>query len=138
MKKVYLTVLYTAVFCLTGTKSYSGDVDYLGYQDRVNLFAELAISAKSCESAGMKVNWEDMEKISDQLIADAIRSGIDVTFAESLIVSSLREKRKNEDFLLKHYQENSGKINEFTEHWGKRCYKLATNKLTKKYIQFKK
>lgn len=139
MRKIYVTFFCLSASCLTATKSYSEDVDYLSYQDRVNLFTELAVSAKSCESAGMKVNWEDIKKIPDQLIADAIRSGIDVdTFAEPLIVNSIREKRENEDFLVKHYQENPDKMDEFAEHWAKRCHKLATHKLTKKYIQLKK
>lgn len=43
-------------------QAFSGDVDYLGYADRVNLLTELAISAKSCERTGMIVDWDKVRE----------------------------------------------------------------------------
>lgn len=56
----------------------------------------------------MIVDWDKISKIPDRLKADAIREGVDVEMAQSLIINSLREKRDNETFLAQYYNEKKG------------------------------
>ncbi|MFM2481962.1 hypothetical protein [Celerinatantimonas sp. YJH-8] len=129
--------LIALIMLVLSIQAFSDEVDSPDYTERVNLLTELAVSVKSCEHAGMIVDWDKVKKIPDQLQADAIREGIDVKFAQSLMLQALREKMKNEAHVVKYYQNHPDKADAFVEYWGKRCADLATNAVTKEYIRVK-
>ena len=133
----FVKKLLFLIIILASAQARSSGVDYIGYLDRVKLLTELVVSAKSCENFEMIVDWERFEKIPDQLIADAIRSGVDVEFAQSAIIEGMREKTSNEEFLFKFYVENPEKMEEYVKYWAKKCINFSMNSTTKEFIWIK-
>jgi hypothetical protein len=110
--------------------------DYLEYTDKVKVIAQMAHSAKSCEHSRMIINWNELNKVSDELIKDAIVSGIDLELARGIILDALNKQREKEATLVEFYKNNPDRANEFIEYWAKRCAYLAGHDLTKRFIKY--
>lgn len=135
IKPANLFCVFSFSMLVLSKPSFAESPDYLDFMDRADALMELVISAKSCESLGMIVDWEAVRKIPDRLESYAVRNGIErETYALPYMAQSIRQKREDEDFLNKYYEENPEKIDEYSQHWINRCAKLGANELTKEYV----
>lgn len=125
-----------ALLALFPLITYASEVDYLGLMEKMQLMSQMAVSAKSCEQADMVIDWEAINKMPEDLIAEAVVTGMNLDMATGLIEEALRKQRESEKFLFDFYKNKPERSKEYIDYWGKRCADLAGNLYTQKFIKF--
>ena len=107
--------------------------DYVTLTQRTERLAQAATSVKSCERFGFAVDADGISAEAQQIIDDAVVSGVSGRAAQSALVSALEAETDYQAERLE-AAEATGEIQAFANYWLRRCENLAADPAYSKYF----
>ncbi|WP_271067286.1 hypothetical protein [Caulobacter sp. NIBR1757] len=140
-----LSVLTASAALVWATGPSAADPDYLAQGEQFALVARVVTSMKSCERFGYRMGVSSPDELQDKLlnpiIAQAVREGVDVATAETLVAAAIREERERQNYLSQHGSDGTETLAELEasvvtmmDYWADRCRSLADDPFAGRFV----
>lgn len=134
MALAYLKAVGIAALAAAPLNASDSPPDYLGLQEKAEMFAVAANSVISCRHFDYKTDDVGLKLYGQRLIDDAELSGIRGGAADTIVVGALRAETARQSERSKFAEENNDRAG-FMEYWRKRCAQLADDEVYSSYFK---
>lgn len=144
MKYVRISIATCLAVIPAGTVHAMQAPDYLSHIDAFKFASKMATSTASCKRLGLIVDSEGMSRYADSTITDAVKDGLSVESASTLLLSELRDESARQDHIVDNFVKNykateskkdTGAMDSFLGYWTERCTSLANDERSSRYFK---